>query len=109
MRTLGYSLLAACVLWTGIIWQCGLAQAQEQQQMQCAPHDDLIKGLADQFHEGVVSQATAGNGQIMVELTVSAAGSWTLIGTSLQGMSCIRASGDNWTKVAEPPKPGTPS
>src|SRR4051794_6656210 len=106
MRTLGYSLLAGCVLWTGMIWQCGFAQAQD---MQCGPHDAILKVLADQFKESIVSQATAGHGAIMVELTVSAAGSWTLIGTDPSGLSCIRAAGDDWTKTAEPPKPGTPS
>lgn len=102
-RLVSPSLVLWCIFWTA------LPYAAHAQEAQCGPHDDMLKALSDGYHESVVAQATAGHGQIMVELTVSASGSWTLIGTSLNGISCIHAAGDNWTKTAEPPKPGQPS
>lgn len=69
--------------------------ANAQQGPQCAPHDLIVKGLLDQYHEvrqsiGLVSDKG------MVESFVSPSGTWTWVLTNQDRMSCILLAGDNW-------------
>lgn len=94
-------LAAACLfmaLWTG----GALAQGAR-----CAPHDMIVGELASRFKESGAVKATSGDGQLLVEVLVSAGRTWTMIATGGNGIACIIAAGEDWESDAAPPhKPG---
>lgn len=65
------------------------------QQSQCAPHADLVKGLADQYKEIPVARGLI-NEKLMMEKFASVAGTWTDVVTNEKGLSCITASGESF-------------
>jgi hypothetical protein len=68
---------------------------------QCGPRDLVTGSLNQQFQES--RQAIGLSGQAMiVELFVSASGSWTMTGTNPRGVTCVIAAGEAWQ--AEKPK-----
>lgn len=70
---------------------------------QCGDRDEIIKALARQYQEqGRVIALTGAN---VAEIFVSEKGTWTfMVTSSLQGKTCIIATGDNW-KELPPVKP----
>ncbi|MGI9483788.1 MAG: hypothetical protein ACR2OR_15670 [Hyphomicrobiales bacterium] len=76
------------------------AQAQVAR---CAEHAKVQKLLGDKFKEsrraiGLISASK------MVEVYVSDGGTWTIIYTRPDGISCVGAVGDNWQEL-EPEVP----
>jgi len=67
----------------------------------CVPHDVAIDQLSKVFNEKVVGLGLGKNQQSVVELFVSSKGSWTILVTLTNGMSCIAAAGNNWTTAQE--------
>ena len=66
----------------------------------CAAHDTLADILNTKFGEQKLGMGLAGRAA-MVELFVSAKGSFTLVTTNTAGVACIVGAGDSWEK-AEP-------
>lgn len=66
----------------------------------CGQRAEIVQSLADQFHErpqavGVVDK------EAVMELFVSESGSWTMLATGTDGISCLVSSGEAWeTKSA---------
>ena len=73
-------------------------QAQEV----CIPREDAIRTLAVQHDESVASRGLIQDGRAMIEVFVSKAGTWTVVTTDTQGVSCIVANGDSWFAVTAP-------
>lgn len=64
----------------------------------CMQHKSLASYLTDRFAEvpralGLVA------GRSVMEVYVSAAGTWTIVMTTVEGVSCIVAAGDAWRDV----------
>lgn len=64
-------------------------------QKQCGPHALVVASLNGKYQEG---QRAAGliNEKAMMEIFVSAKGTWTLIVTNDRGMTCVLAAGEAW-------------
>ncbi len=65
---------------------------------QCADHEKMVDILAKEYRElpkalGIV------RGERVMQLFVSAAGTWTIVVTKTSGASCIVASGQDWEEV----------
>ncbi len=88
------ALAFACLLAIGVLFAAG-AQAEETTP-KCAKRADLIKWLDKNYHEVAVAIGMI-NDQSMMEMYVSATGTWTLLLTGTNGVSCMLADGDNWT------------
>lgn len=65
------------------------------QGMPCAPREQLVQVLTSEHKEQQEGQGLAPNGTI-VELFVSPAGSWTILLSRPDGVSCIAAGGTDW-------------
>lgn len=63
----------------------------------CIPHEQAIQRLAQQYGEHQVGIGLGASGRTVVELFVSESGTWTVLITQTNGISCISASGDNWS------------
>ena len=71
------------------------AQEQTPGQAQCAPRDEVVKLLNAKYQE---SQRALGliNDKAMMEVFISASGTWTMVVTNEAGMSCVLAAGEAW-------------
>lgn len=81
-------LLAAAVVMT-------LAAATTEAQPMCGPRDIFLLKLQQDFRERPAGIGLAGSGHV-IELLTSGHGTWTLLVTSPNGVSCIVAAGDGW-------------
>ncbi|MEM8689216.1 MAG: hypothetical protein AAGF81_17945 [Pseudomonadota bacterium] len=64
----------------------------------CAPRDNIVDILGKRFSEqrqaiGLASQTG------LVELYVSKGGTWSMVRTNVQGVSCVIASGHAWERA----------
>jgi hypothetical protein len=69
--------------------------ANEQASERCAPRQQIIDILADQYQE---KQQGVGmvNENAVFEIFISRAGTWTAIVSDVQGLSCVIGSGAEW-------------
>lgn len=85
---LGLTALAAILLFTG-------AERATTQSNVCAPRDDLIAQLGNQFNERQKAVGLLGE-QAVMEVFASEQGTWTILTTDTNGTSCIVAAGNGW-------------
>ena len=64
----------------------------------CAKHEALAQILNTKFDEQQQGMGLAGK-EAMIEIFVSAKGTFTLVTTDTKGVSCIVGAGDNWEKL----------
>jgi hypothetical protein len=64
----------------------------------CDDRKDMLTALDGKFDEKPVSLGLAGNGTVVVVL-ISENGSWTIIMTSTNGVSCLMATGEHWREL----------
>ncbi len=86
-RTLKASLVVSLLL------LAGTAQAHQP----CLPHEEAIARLQRDHSETAMGFGLGNRGQSVMELFTSESGSWTVLITRTNGLSCITASGENWT------------
>jgi hypothetical protein len=88
----------------GILSICALVSANclapaSAAPLPCSKRDDLVKLLDGKYREGLSGFGLAGQTNL-VEVYVSKQGSFTILATTPQGISCIIATGQSWEKVA---------
>lgn len=71
-----------------------------QEQPPCANRADFLKHLSANYREAPVAMGLTANGGLL-EVVASKDGSWTIIVTMPNGMSCGVASGMSWESTAE--------
>lgn len=88
---------------------CGfIATAAHGQGQQCAPRANVIEHLADQFEQARQSVGLSPDGQAMIETFAnSETGTWTILVSLPNGMSCLIADGIGWEAVDEKPQGAT--
>lgn len=70
----------------------------------CGERRQVVADLANQFHEAPVVQGMI-DGQAVMEMFVSEEGTWTILATGTDGMTCVIAVGVGFEPTA--PAPGT--
>ena len=90
-----YSLLIASAVVA--LWSL---PAQAQQQQPCADRSEFLNHLSANYKEAPVAMGLTANGGLL-EVVASKDGSWTIIVTTPNGMSCGVASGMSWENTAE--------
>ena len=70
----------------------------EAQVRACAAHDDVTTRLGESYQEKQQAFGLIGE-KAIVELFVSAKGSWTIIVTGTDGNTCILAAGEGWESI----------
>lgn len=105
---LGIAAIGAVVMFTGaavIVNDNAVAapapaqKGAQAQDMACAPRNELVGQLGQQFRENQKAVGTLGDKAIM-ELFVSQSGTWTILATDTAGTSCIIAAGKAWDEAA---------
>jgi len=71
-----------------------------QAQSKCLPHEKAVGNLMRHYGEQAVGVGLGSQGQSVFELYVAESGTWTILVTRTNGMSCVAASGNDWSKLS---------
>lgn len=66
-----------------------------QQQRACLPHSAVDQAMRQAFGEKLIGQGISNDGTLL-EVFMAPTGTFTIIKTSPQGISCVVDSGDGW-------------
>jgi hypothetical protein len=61
----------------------------------CSSHDSLVKLLGNRYKEALSQYGISGQSNL-VEIFVSKKGTFTILATRTDGISCIIATGESW-------------
>lgn len=80
----------------------GLAEAQGRQ---CGPREKVVETLAQKYKENRRSIGLATQGRVMEVYASEESGTWTIVVTMPNGMTCLIASGQAFEDVDEALQP----
>lgn len=66
----------------------------------CGDRTSLLKQLSGNYKESPASMGLAANGSV-VEVTKSDTGTWTILLTSPNGVTCVMAAGESWENLKQ--------
>ncbi len=72
--------------------------SKAQAQMACGQRTDVVSKLQKGYSEAPVSIGLASNGSV-IEVFVSEVGTFTIVMTRPNGLSCLMAAGENWESL----------
>ncbi len=75
----------------------GFSAPPSRAQGSCAPRADLARVLSQQHSEAPVALGLASNGNLMEVFASELGGTWTLVMSMPNGISCVVAAGEGWT------------
>lgn len=70
-------------------------------QFACSNRPEVLQYLADKYQETPVSIGLSSSGGVVEVLSAPAGGSWTILITMPNGMSCMVAAGEGWQSVPQ--------
>ncbi len=95
-------------MWKTLVLSAGLAliahsaSAQTSQgRPQCNDRKQVLNLLAQKYKEAPVASGVTNNGGLVEVLTDAKGGTWTIIVTTPQGVSCLVAAGEGWRKMEQ--------
>jgi hypothetical protein len=100
LRTLNYGLAGAVVLIPALTMHS--AAAVSQPQYNCAGQIDL-RGYLDKAYAEKLAAVGLVNDQTIMEVYVAESGTWTVVLTSPNGVSCLVLSGQGWQSADRMP------
>jgi hypothetical protein len=75
--------------------------AMAQTQPQCNERDNVLALLAKKYKETPIAAGVTNTGGLVEVLTDIKSGTWTIIVTTPQGMSCLVAAGEGWRNMEQ--------
>lgn len=91
--------MIAAIFAAGMITLQGMPEAAAQ--MRCADRAKIVEWLEGHFEETLHGIGLIG-GHTVIELHVSARGTWTVLSTGVTGRSCMVSAGHSWTDIRQP-------
>ncbi len=82
---------------TGFTFVASAAMAQPQ----CNERDNVLDLLAKKYQETPIAAGVTNTGGLVEVLTDIKSGTWTIIVTTPQGMSCLVAAGEGWRNMEQ--------
>jgi hypothetical protein len=80
-----------------------VSTAAMAQSLPCDDRDKVLELLAKKYSETPVAAGVTSGGALLEVLTNSKSGTWSIIITSPQGMSCLTATGEGWRNMEQIP------
>jgi hypothetical protein len=113
MRALTQHLSAGVLSLTTITAIAGVSTSVQAQQMMsrgpvCGERTALVDQLKGKYSEQPKSMGLAANGSIL-EILTAKTGTWTVLVTSPQGVTCLIAAGEHWEEMEQRKADYTPS
>ena len=65
-------------------------------QTACGPRDQLVTKLEDGYGESRLGAGLRGSASIFEIWASASSGTWTILVTNTEGISCVMASGESW-------------
>lgn len=95
------------ILLLGLVTGAALFSAQNAnaQSRSCAPRPVVVERLSDTYGETRQSIGLATNNTVVEVFASSDSGSWTIMVTTPQGMTCLVAAGRSFETLSEDPTP----
>lgn len=69
--------------------------------MACGKRDEMLGHLSGKYSEEPVAMGLATNGSVVEVLASSAGGSFTIVYTTPDGLTCMIAAGSNWESIKQ--------
>ena len=90
-------------MWKTLALSAGFAlvASTAMAQPQCNERDNVLALLAKKYQETPVAGGVTNTGGLVEVLTDTKGGTWTIIVTTPQGMSCLVAAGEGWRKLEQ--------
>ncbi len=66
-------------------------------QLACGDHTAIVRNLKENYGETRISRGLIGYNYILEIWANEVTGSWTILDTNTNGVTCIRAIGRHWT------------
>jgi hypothetical protein len=88
--------LSKSALLSAVMTVAGATAGQAQDSGACMWHEDAVAELKQTYGEEKVGLGLGPSGSAVFELFLAETGTWTLLVTRTDGISCVAASGDNW-------------
>jgi hypothetical protein len=99
LRKIAVAAIAAAILLSATSFMSEDADARTAR---CGNHKDVVEFLGTKYKETRVGMGLINAGQMM-ELYMSEAGTWTMLITRPDGLSCFGPVGKNWTHIKTKP------
>lgn len=99
-RTARFLHLAALTA-AAALFVASTTQVSAQTQRNCGPRDAVVKKLAEGYGETRQSIGIGSNNSMVEIFASTETGSWTILVTMANGLSCLVASGQSYEAVAE--------
>lgn len=80
---------------TGILLAASLSTANSQSRV-CGERTKLTSHLNKQYAENPLGLGVGGSGKTVYEVYTSQKGTWTVLMTATNGVTCIMATGHSW-------------
>ncbi len=105
-RTIRRPIFVMAAMIVAARWFASTAQAQ----MACGTRDSVVEKMGEKYGETRRGGGLAGPTAIFEIWASEATGSWTILKTTPNGLTCIMAVGDGWVDEppVEPALPGPP-
>ena len=78
-----------------------LVASSAMAQPQCNERDNVLELLAKKYQETPIAAGVTNTGGLVEVLTDTKGGTWTIIVTTPQGMSCLVAAGEGWRTMEQ--------
>ena len=88
-------------LGVGVAIACASVTAAQAQQASCAKRDMIVERLASKYGESRQSAGLNQNNGMVEVFASDETGTWTILVTMPNGISCLMAAGKAWQGVAE--------
>ena len=95
----GLALVVASVLATS--FHAAAAAQEAAANVVCDQRNTFVQALEQKFSEQPVALGLTSDGKVL-EVLASASGSWTMIVTAPNGLSCVLTAGEAWSKHKPP-------
>ncbi|MEM7021275.1 MAG: hypothetical protein AAF637_01650 [Pseudomonadota bacterium] len=80
------------------------AQTRPMQLKRCNAHNKLVEILRGSYAEVPSARGLQSNGHLIQVFVSKKSGSWTIVSTRPDGLSCVVATGRHWQDLTEPPR-----
>ena len=80
----------------------GTPSAQAGDSQACADRGQVVKKLAEKFGETLKSVGLHANDAVIEVYSSESTGTWTILVTHTDGMSCLLAAGQGWQQDVKP-------
>ena len=65
----------------------------------CGPRDQLVAKLEDSYGESRMGAGLRGSASVFEIWASASSGTWTILVTNTEGVSCVMASGESWHEM----------